>query len=138
MNDETLAPQEEVLDYRYYIELIRTVLLKRYRIILAFCVTCMVASVLYVQSQAPAFAATVTLHIAPNDLTMFSFEQWMFSDDDKFQDTQIGILQSNRLLRRVVDTLDLHEKGKLTPASLATSCAVTRVIHPPITKKIEV
>lgn len=108
---------DEIIDYRYYIDLLRTVLLKNYKSIAVFCMVCVIGSVLYVQSQAPVYVSTVTLHIAPNDLTMFSFEQWMFSDDEKFQDTQIGILQSKKLMRRVVAKLELHRAGKLTPAS---------------------
>ncbi|MBT4160563.1 MAG: polysaccharide biosynthesis tyrosine autokinase [Gammaproteobacteria bacterium] len=114
---------DDIIDYRYYIDLIRTVLLKNYRTIVGFCFASVLLSVLYVQSQAPAYLATVTLHIAPNDLAMFSFEKWMFSDDDKFQDTQIGVLQSKKLLRQVVRELDLHKVEKLTPASFDAGIA---------------
>lgn len=116
---------DDIIDYRYYVDLLRTVLLKNYKSIAAFCLICVVASVLYVQSQAPVYVSTVTLHIAPNDLSMFSFEQWMFSDDEKFQDTQIGILQSKKLMRRVVEKLSLHTAGKLTPESFDAGVANT-------------
>lgn len=107
---------EDIIDYRYYLELLRTVFLKNFRAIAGFCFFAVLVSVLYVQSQAPTFASTVTLHIAPKN-TMFSFEEWINNDEDKFEDTQIGILQSGRLLRRVVRTADLHNAGKLTPSS---------------------
>lgn len=114
---------DEVIDYRYYLDLVKTVLLKHYRTIFAISLFCVLAAVMYVQSQAPTYVSTVTLHIAPNDVAMFSFEQWMFSDDEKFQDTQIGILQSKKLLKRVVDTIDLHEARTLTPASFDAGLA---------------
>jgi len=122
-----VAPQpefdDEIVDYRYYLGLIRTVVLKYYRAIIVFCALCVMASVAYVQSQAPAYISTVTMHIAPNSMGMFSFEQWMWSDDEKFQDTQIGILQSKKLHRRVVEKISLHEMGKLTPASFDAGIA---------------
>ena len=108
--------QDEIIDYRYYLDLLRTVFLKSYRSIIGFCIASVLVSVLYVQSQAPVYSATVTMHIAPNDHAMFSFEKWMFSDEDKFQDTQIGILHSNKLLRRVVAATELHKVKTLTPA----------------------
>ncbi len=100
---ETEFYDDDIIDYRYYVDLLRTVLLKYTKAIALFCALCVSASLFYVQSQAPVYVATVTMHIAPNDLTMFSFEQWMFSDDEKFQDTQVGILQSKKLMRRVVE-----------------------------------
>jgi polysaccharide biosynthesis transport protein len=114
---------DEIVDYRYYLGLIRTVVLKYYKVISVFCALCVIASVAYVQSQAPVYASTVTMHIAPNSMGMFSFEQWMWSDDEKFQDTQIGILQSKKLHRRVVEKISLHEMGKLTPASFDAGIA---------------
>ncbi len=116
MREDTDFYNDDIIDYRYYLNLLKTVLLKNYKAITAFCLICVLASVLYVQSQAPSYFSTVTLHIAPAS-TMFSFEQWYMSDDDKFQDTQIGILESNKLLRRVVEKISLHEEGKLTPES---------------------
>lgn len=56
---------DDVIDYRYYLELVRTTLLKYYKWIMVFCVVCIIASVLYVQSQAPVYVSTVTMHIAP-------------------------------------------------------------------------
>lgn len=114
---------DDIIDYRYYLDLVRTTLLKYYKLIAVFCLLCIAASVLYVQSQAPVYVSTVTMHVAPEDAGVFSFDQWYWSDEDKFQDTQIGILQSNKLMRRVVEKLDLHEKGKLTPASFDVGLA---------------
>lgn len=116
---------DDVIDYRYYIELVRTTLLKYYKLIAAFCVVCIIASVLYVQSQAPVYVSTVTMHIAPEDMGVFSFDQFYWRDEDKFQDTQIGILQSKKLMRRVVEKLDLHEKSKMTPASFDAGLAIS-------------
>ena len=107
----------DLIDYRYYIDLILTVFLKHYLVVIGFSIVCVLASVVQVQSQAPTYSSTATLHIAPNNLAMFSFEQWMFSDDDKFQETQIGLLQSTKLLRRVVQKAELHQAGTLTPRS---------------------
>ena len=45
---------DEVIDYRYYFDLVRTVLLKRYRVIGQFCLASIAYSVLYVQSQTPS------------------------------------------------------------------------------------
>lgn len=106
---------DDVIDYRYYIDLVRTVFLKNYPAIIGFCLISVVASVLYVESQAPTYSATVTMHIAPGDAQIFNFERWYFSDDDKFEETQIGILESRKLLRRVVVKTELHRAGKLTP-----------------------
>jgi capsular exopolysaccharide synthesis family protein len=114
---------DEIVDYRFYLELVRTVLLKYYKLITLFCAVGIIASVIYVQSQAPAYISTVTLHIAPSDAGIFNFEQWWNSDDDKFEDTQIGILQSHKLNRRVVQKISLHEAGKLTPASFDAGIA---------------
>jgi len=113
---------DEVIDYRYYFDLVRTVLLKQYRVIGLFCLASIASSVLYVQSQTPSYTATVTLHIAPAN-TMFSFDQWMWSDDEKFQDTQIGILQSKKLMRRVAAQAQAHEAERITPASFDAGIA---------------
>ncbi|MEO2184565.1 MAG: hypothetical protein ABGY43_19925, partial [bacterium] len=114
---------DEIVDYRYYLELVRTVLLKYNKLIALFCAVSVITSVVYVQSQAPAYTSTVTMHIAPNNAGMFNLEQWWTSDDDKFEDTQIGILQSKKLNRRVVQKISLHEAGKLTPASFDAGIA---------------
>lgn len=114
---------DELVDYRYYLELVRTVVLKYYKQIALFCAVSLVTSLIYVQSQAPAYFSTVTLHIAPSDAGVFSFEQWWTNDDDKFEDTQIGILQSKKLNRRVVQKISLQEEGKLTPASFDAGIA---------------
>lgn len=114
---------DEMVDFRYYLELVRTVVLKYYKQIALFCAVSVIASVIYVQSQAPAYFSTVTLHIAASDAGVFNFEQWWSSDDDKFEDTQIGILQSKKLNRRVVKKISLHEAGKLTPASFDAGIA---------------
>lgn len=114
---------DELVDYRYYLELVRTVLLKYYKLITLFCAVSIITSVIYVQSQAPAYISTVTMHIAPSNAGMFNFEQWWSSDDDKFEDTQVGILQSKKLNRRVVQKISLHEAGKLTPASFDAGIA---------------
>ncbi len=123
MQREMDFPEEDIVDYRYYLDLVRTVLLKHYRIILAFCALTIIAAVLYVQSQAPAYGATVTMHIAPEDMGVFSFDQFYWRDEDKFQDTQIGLLQSQKLMRRVVAQLELHHAEKLTPASFDAGVA---------------
>ena len=122
---------DEMVDFRYYLELVRTVVLKYYKQIALFCAVSVIASVIYVQSQAPAYFSTVTLHIAASDAGVFNFEQWWSSDDDKFEDTQIGILQSKKLNRRVVQKISLHEAGKLTPASFDAGIANSRVRHTP-------
>lgn len=122
-NAEPEIFDDDIIDYRYYIDLLRTVLLRNYKIISLFCLVSVFVSVLYIQSQAPAYVATVTMHIAPGD-RVFSFEQWMYSDEDKFQDTQIGILQSKKLLRRVVRETDLHHAQKLTPESFDAGVAI--------------
>ncbi len=114
---------DEIVDYRYYLELVRTVLLKYNKLIALFCAVSVITSVIYVQSQAPAYISTVTMHIAPSNAGMFNLEQWWTSDDDKFEDTQIGILQSKKLNRRVVQKISLHEAGKLTPASFDAGIA---------------
>lgn len=114
---------DDIVDYRYYLELVRTVLLKHYKLITLFCLMGVITSVIYVQSQAPAYISTVTMHVAPSDAGIFNFEQWWNSDDDKFEDTQIGILQSHKLNRRVVQKIGLHEAGKLTPASFDAGIA---------------
>ena len=113
---------EEVIDYRYYFELVRTVLLKHYRLIAAFSTACLIATLFYVQSQAPVYVATTTLHVAPKD-SFFSFDQWAWVDEDKYQETQIGLLQSKKLMRRVVESINLHEVGKLTPQSFDAGIA---------------
>lgn len=113
---------DEVIDYRYYFDLVCTVLLKHYRVIGLFCIACVASSVLYVQSQSPSYTATVTLHIAQAN-TMFSFDQWMWNDDEKFQDTQIGILQSKKLMRRVAAKSNAHEAERITPASFDAGIA---------------
>ncbi len=114
---------DDIIDYRYYLELLRTVALKHYKLIATFCAICIATAILYVQSQAPAYVATVTLHIAINQSGMFSFNEWMYGDDEKFQDTQVGILQSKKLMRQVVEKNNLHKMGKLTPASFDVGVA---------------
>lgn len=137
--EQIFLQDDDAIDYRYYFNLLRTVLLKHLKIIIACCLVSVILSVLYVQSQAPAYLSTVTMHVAPKDLSMFSFEQWMFSDDSKFEDTQIGILQSKKLMRRVVEKIALHEAGTLTPASFDAGMASTikrwlnRISEPPVT-----
>jgi capsular exopolysaccharide synthesis family protein len=114
---------DEIIDYRYYLDLVKIVLLKHFVKILTFSGLCVIASVLYVQSQAPTFYSTVTLHVAPSD-RMFNFDPWMYNDDEKFQDTQIGILQSKKLLKRVVRSIDLHKEEKLSTDSFDAGIAM--------------
>lgn len=125
MSEMSAFDEEEMIDYRYYLELCRTVLLKHFKLILFFCFACIVGAVLYVQSQAPIYASTMTLHVAPKE-TFFSFDQYYWTDEEKFQETQIGLLESRKLMLQVVDEIDLHKEGKLIPSSF--DAGVARVL----------
>jgi len=109
---------EEPIDIRYYLVLLRTIWFKYYPYILLLNVIGLLIAALYVQSLAPSYSATLTLHIAPKDNTVFNLEQlyWGYGDSG-FKETQIGILQSNKLMRMVVDELDLHEVPVLSASS---------------------
>ena len=115
MADDSVFNDEDIIDYRYYLELLRTVLLKHLRLIIFFCVACVTAAILYVQSQAPIYASTLTLHVAPKE-SFFTFDSYYWTDEEKFQETQIGLLESRKLKLKVVDEIDLHKAGKLTPS----------------------
>lgn len=117
MAAEPTFQDDEIIDYRYYLDLIKIVLLKHFKPIIAICTVTVIASILYVQSQAPTYYATVTLHVAPNDQSLFSYDRWYYRDDEKFQDTQIGILRSGKLLKQVVEETELHKQGTLSADS---------------------
>ena len=107
---------DEIIDFRYYLLLLRTVLYKHYKKIFLFSLFCVFASVLIAQSMAPSFVATVTLNIAPRDSGVFnSASYWWERNDPAFQTTQVGILSSHKLVRRVVERLDLHNAEILHP-----------------------
>lgn len=109
---------EEAIDIRYYLVLLRTIWFKYYPYILALNIIGILTTSLYVQSLAPSYSATLTLHIAPKDNTVFNLEQlyWGYGDPG-FRETQIGILKSNKLLRMVVDDMDLHDVPALSASS---------------------
>ncbi len=113
--------EEESIDIRYYLMFLRTVWFKYYPWILSVNAIGIVLAVLYVQSLAPSYAATVTLHVAPKDNTVFNLEQLYWGDSDAgFKITQIGILHSNKLSRTVVDRLNLHDEPVLSATSVRT------------------
>ena len=115
----TSSSSEEVLDIRYYVTYLITVWLKYYKLIALTNLIGVIAVVAYVQSLVPNYTATVTLHIAPKDNTVFNLEQLYWGDNDSgFRETQIGILQSNKLLRSVVEQLDLHEVPALSAGAI--------------------
>jgi len=106
--------EDEIIDFRYYTLLLRTVLYKFYKQIIAFSLICVFAAVLVSQNLAPRFVATVTLHIAPRDADVFnSNSYWWERNDPAFQKTQIGILQSHKLVRRVVEAIGLQNEDIL-------------------------
>ena len=47
----------------------------------------------------------------------------MWSDDEKFQDTQIGILQSKNLMRRLAAKAQSHVAERITLASFDAGIA---------------
>jgi polysaccharide biosynthesis transport protein len=109
---------EEPIDIRYYLVLLRTIWFKYYPYILVLNVIGILIASLYVQSLAPSYSATVTLHVAPKDNTVFNLEKLYWGDSDSsFKDTQIGILQSNKLLRTVVEKLELFKVPVLSASS---------------------
>lgn len=109
---------EDPIDIRYYLILLRTIWFKYYPYILLLNIVGILMVSLHVQSLAPSYSATLTLHIAPKDNTVFNLEQlyWGYGDPG-FRETQIGILESKKLLRAVVDELDLHEVPALSAGS---------------------
>ena len=109
---------EDPIDIRYYLILLRTIWFKYYPYILLLNILGILMVSLHVQSLAPSYSATLTLHIAPKDNTVFNLEQlyWGYCDSG-FRETQIGILESKKLLRAVVDELDLHEVPALSAGS---------------------
>jgi capsular exopolysaccharide synthesis family protein len=105
---------DEIIDFRYYLILLRTVIYKFYPKIIIFSLVCVFGAVLVAQNLAPRFVATVTLHIAPRDTGVFNANQlWWERNDPAFQKTQIGILQSHKLVSRVVETTRLHREEVL-------------------------
>lgn len=124
MSNEPAFHDDDVIDYRYYLDLLLTAFFKYYRLIIAFCVICVTGAVFYVQSQEPTYSATVTMHVAQQEYGMFAYDRWSgWNDEEKFQDTQIGILQSNILHRRVVEELSLQEVENLSPRSFDAGIA---------------
>ncbi len=116
MSSEPAFIDDDVIDYRYYLDLLLTAFFKYYKLIAAFCILIVGLAVIVAISEEPTFSATVTMHVAPKETGMF--QRWSdWTDEDKFQDTQIGLLQSNILHRRVVERLSLHEVGQLSPRS---------------------
>jgi succinoglycan biosynthesis transport protein ExoP len=101
---------DEVIDLRYYLLLLRTVFYRYYKKIVLFSLICVFAAIMITQSLAPVFVATVTLHIAPRDTGVFNATQlWYERNDPAFQKTQIGILASHKLMRYLVERIELHK-----------------------------
>lgn len=118
MSSEPAFHDDDVIDYRYYLDLLLTVFFKYYKWIVVFCAVCVAGAMFIARSEEPTFSATVTMHVAPKETGMF--DRWSdWTDEDKFQDTQIGLLQSNILHRRVVERLSLHEVAYLSPRSFS-------------------
>ena len=107
------------IDIAYYLAFLRTIWFKYYQYILAVNVLGVMAISLYVQSLSPSYSASVTLHIAPKDNTVFNLEQMYWGNTDSgFKETQVGILKSNKLLRTVITELELHKEESLSASSV--------------------
>ncbi len=123
MSDSRIVvADEEQLDLRYYLSFARTVWFKYYKLVIALNILGIAAAFFYVQSLAPAYTASVTLHVAPRDNTVFNLEQiyWGGGTDPSFRFTQIGIILSAQLMREVAAEMELHKQGELNPARVRT------------------
>jgi succinoglycan biosynthesis transport protein ExoP len=116
---DTAQGAQQPLDLMVYVSFLLTVLSRYYKWILGLNVVGVVLVTAYIQSLVPSYTATVTLHIAPKDNTVFNLERLYWGDSDtSFKETQIGLLQSNKLLRVVVEKLDLHLVPELSPSTI--------------------
>lgn len=110
---------EDQIDLRFYLNFLRTVWFKYFKLILAVNLIGVLAVYLYVQSLGPAYTATATLHVAPKDNTIFNLDQFYWGGTDTtFKETQIGILSSHKLMAQVVEQLDLHKQPYLAANSV--------------------
>ena len=117
--NEKITQFSEPLDLSYYLVYLQTIWTKYHRAILIVNAVGVILVLAYVNSLVPTYTATVTLHIAPKDNTMFNLEQLYWGDSDtSFKETQIGILQSKKLLRTVVENVELHRVPALSASSI--------------------
>lgn len=112
MSDDSqlLIEEEDSIDVQYYLQLLYTVLHKYYRWLILLAVVSVGATWFKMQAAVPTYTASTTIHLAPSDRGMFSYNQYYWSSSDSsFQNTQIGIIRSKHLMERVATKLGLHE-----------------------------
>ncbi|MBV1879666.1 MAG: polysaccharide biosynthesis tyrosine autokinase [Pseudomonadales bacterium] len=123
MNVQKLDEQaQDSVDVEYYFRLLLVVISRYYVYIISFMLVCLGLAHYQVQSQIPAYTASLTLHLASKDGGYEdAYDGWGVQ---YFQTTQIGILSSQRLMKRVAEQLKLDLEFDTSPGSLQGALTV--------------
>jgi len=96
---------EDEIDFQYYWMLLLTVLYKYYRYLIVLVILSTAGAYYHVQSAIPTYTASLTLHLADRKRQSWDDSYGGWSSSTIFQQTQVGILNSKRLMTRVVEAL---------------------------------
>jgi capsular exopolysaccharide synthesis family protein len=109
-DDGSGTEQESGPDLQYYLALLVTVV-RKYTL-WALPVALVASAFAYdrATSVVPTYTATTIMHVAPKSAAMLSLNNYYFGVDSAFQSTQLGILGSRLLMRRIVEDLQLHRQ----------------------------
>lgn len=98
------------IDFAYYWQVAKTVFRKNIkRTILTICLIG-AATFLITLTFEPQYRATTVMHVAPKSTAVFNLRELLMSRrDPAFRETQVGILRSRVLIRKVVEDLSLFD-----------------------------
>jgi succinoglycan biosynthesis transport protein ExoP len=97
-------------DLLYYWQLFKGAARKYYIGIIALSILCTVLAAMFVQTLQPSYIASVRLHVKPRADNVFNLSEVFFEwRDPAFQETQIAIMTSQKVLTDAVRELGLHE-----------------------------
>lgn len=106
------------LDLRVLLRSFRTAITKNWLTIGLVSVACGAAAYLLTLTMEPEYKATAVMHVAQRDNGVFDLrELLMRRRDPAFQATQVGILQSRKLVEQVVVENDLHQSLAYSPGT---------------------
>lgn len=101
------------LDYGYYVRLVKSAILSSYKKVILMSILVGVITFLYSLTFEPEYRATTVLHVAPIDSAVFDLREILLKRrDPAFRATQIGIIRSRILVKKVVDKLGLETRAE--------------------------
>lgn len=132
LENDVLLEEEDGPDLQYYFALAITVIRKYTKWALPIAVVASIFSYDRAISAVPTFTATAVMHVAPSSVSNLTLNNYYYGIDSGFQSTQLGILASRLLMRRIVEDLQLHRRDvePEVPAGLVSSVLATALPAP--------